>query len=60
MRTCEHGACTKPAVWRSERGVKNSAHASAWCDEHVGVHPQPGDAFIVVEPIPGAQQEGKS
>jgi len=34
MRTCEAGACTKPAVYRGHNGWKDEHHAGAWCEEH--------------------------
>ena len=64
MRTCEAGACTKPAVYRGPRDAKGAA---AWCEEHVPhteLGPM-GNAHSVkfmppgVVPIPGAQQEVK-
>lgn len=55
MRTCEAGACTKPAVYR---GPRDERHAAAWCEEHVKPKTE-ADFWRVVEPIPGAQQEVK-
>lgn len=60
MRTCEAGACTKPATYR---GSRDELGAAAWCDEHVPVLVPYWTAegtvkFLYapgVEPIPGAQ-----
>lgn len=68
MRTCEHGACIKPAVYR---GPRDERGAAAWCEDHVpkvgtaytlGPNPLPLYPLILapgVVPIPGAQQEVK-